>query len=86
MFKAETDDTDVNEFFIGRILKDHELSHKGSTIKQVEERGNGKSLITFYVRTKVSRETSTEEEPEIKTIAKYFVVPVAYDGQSYGCV
>ena len=59
-------------------------AYKGSTVKQVEERSSDKSLITFYVRTEVSRETSDEDEPEIKTIAKYFVVPVAYDGQSYG--
>lgn len=60
------------------------VNDKGSTVKQVEERISDKSVITFYVRTEVSRETSDEDEPEIKTIAKYFVVPVAYDGQSYG--
>lgn len=58
-------------------------AHKGSTIKKVEDLGNNKALITFYVNTELFRETE-EDEPETKSLSKYFVVPVAYDGQSYG--
>ncbi|WP_046176721.1 conjugal transfer protein [Domibacillus indicus] len=58
--------------------------YKSSAVKQVKERGSNKSLITFYVSAEFSRETKDEDEPETKNVSKYFVVPVAYDGHSYG--
>lgn len=57
-------------------------AYKGSVVKRVEERGNDKALVTFYVNVEVSRET--KGKLETKSISKYFVVPVAYDGRSYG--
>lgn len=59
-------------------------AHKGSTLKKVEDLGNNKSLVTFYVTAELSREVDEEGEPETKSISKYFVVPVAYNGTSYG--
>ncbi|WP_050179633.1 conjugal transfer protein [Domibacillus robiginosus] len=59
-------------------------AHKGSTLKKVEDLGNNKSLVTFYVTAELTREVDGEDEPETKSISKYFVVPVAYDGTSYG--
>ncbi|MCM3791271.1 conjugal transfer protein [Domibacillus indicus] len=58
-------------------------TYKGSTLKKVEDLGNNKSLIVFYVTTIFSRET-IGDELETKPVSKYFVVPVAYDGTSYG--
>lgn len=59
-------------------------AHKGSILKKVEDLGNNKSLVTFYVAAELSREVDGEEELETKSISKYFVVPVAYDGTSFG--
>jgi hypothetical protein len=59
-------------------------AHKRSTVKKVEDMGDNKALITFYVNTELSRETEDEGEAETKSLSKYFVVPVAYDGETYG--
>lgn len=59
-------------------------AHKRSTLKKVEDLGNNKSLVTFYTTAELSREVDGEDQPETKTLSKYFVVPVVYDGTSYG--
>src|SRR5699024_1954529 len=57
-------------------------SFQGASLKRVDEISDDKSHIVLYVRPKMTREV--EEKVEEKQLYKYFVVPVAYDGQSLG--
>lgn len=69
----------------------------GSKVKKVEEMGGNQAFITFYVDIELSKaikqETKVEDKEKVeeakteiltKNIGKYFVVPVAYDGKTYG--
>lgn len=57
-------------------------TYENAKVKKVDDLGENKALITFQVQAELSR--GSEEERETEALSKYFVVPVKYDGQSYG--
>lgn len=55
-------------------------SFKGSEVKKVQEKGDNLAHITLLVEMNISK----SDEDEVNKTEKYFVVPVAYDGKTYG--
>lgn len=54
---------------------------KNAELKRVEEKGKNISHITFLVEFEV---TKISKKEEVKRLSKYFVVPVAFDGETFG--
>lgn len=70
-----------------------EAAFQGANLKRVEETGKNQTKMTFLVWYKVKateqpdskdEKDKKEEKPTEKDVFKYFVVPVAYNGTSYG--
>ncbi len=59
---------------------------KGATIKKVDEKEGNTAHITFLVSFDMLKnmEDGKKNKQEAETISKYFVVPVAFHGESYG--
>lgn len=61
-------------------------SFKEAQLKKVEDKGENLAYITFLVKFELKRVPTPEqpENTETKELEKYFVVPIAYDGGTFG--